>query len=92
MWFKILYGLDTKKVHPKSLLAALDRLLQQIVLNTDRSQQKEMMRYWWGKQAFFTEEIRKIDRAERAERQQLINERKVILELHKKFKALILIR
>ncbi|MEK8016132.1 MAG: hypothetical protein VSS75_004630 [Candidatus Parabeggiatoa sp.] len=82
MWFKILYGLDTKKVRPKSLLSALDRLLQQIVLNTNISQQKELMRYWWGRQAFFTEKIRKIDRAERAERQQLINERKVILELH----------
>jgi len=89
MWFKILYGLDTKKVRPKSLLAALDRLLQQIVSNTDRSQQTELMRRWWGRQSFFIEAINKIDVAQRAQRQRLSNERQVILELHKKFKALM---
>lgn len=88
MWFKILYGLDTKKARPTGLLAVLDRILQQIVSNTDRFQQRELMRRWWGRQSFFIEEINKVDAAQRAKRQQLTNERKVILELHQKFKAL----
>jgi hypothetical protein len=87
MWFKILYGLDSKKVCPE-VLTVLNRLLQQIVLNTDRYQQRELMKRWWERQGSFTEKKRKVPVTERAKRQQLSDERKVILELHQKFKEL----
>ncbi|HIE01358.1 MAG TPA: hypothetical protein EYP59_13880 [Thiotrichaceae bacterium] len=87
IWFKILHGFDTKNTHPE-VLPISDRLLQQVVLNSDRSQQTFFLRRWWLRQGLFTDEIRKISLAERAKRQRFINERKVILELHKKFKAL----
>ncbi|MDM8558753.1 hypothetical protein [Candidatus Parabeggiatoa sp. HSG14] len=87
MWFKILHGFDTKNTHPE-VLPISERLLQQVVLNTNRSQQISFMRHWQLRQNFFTHEIIKISITERAKRQQLINERKIILELHKKFKEL----
>ncbi|MCK5524909.1 MAG: hypothetical protein KAI83_17420 [Thiomargarita sp.] len=88
IWFKVLYGFQTTNLHPE-VLAVSDRLLRQIVLNTNRSQQRELVRRWWVRQGFFTEEILKVGIAERTKRQQLTNERKVILELHKNFKALV---
>ncbi len=88
IWFKVLYGFQTTNLHPE-VLAVSDRLLRQIVLNSNRSQQRELVRRWWVRQDFFTEEIRQIPIAERTKRQQLTNERKVILELHKNFKALV---
>jgi hypothetical protein len=89
IWFLVLHGFQKKNLHPE-VLAVSDRLLRQIVLvlNSNRSQQRELVRRWWARQGLFTEEIRKVDIAERAKRQQLTNKRKVILELHKKFKAL----
>jgi hypothetical protein len=87
IWFKVLYGFQTTNLHPE-VLAVSERLLRQIVSNTNRSQQRELIRRWWARQDFFTKEIQKVGIAERAKRQPLINERKVILELHKNFKAL----
>jgi hypothetical protein len=87
MWFKILYGFDTKNTPPE-VLPILERLLQQVVLNTNRSQRTFFTRRWWLKQNLLINEIKKISIAERAKRQPLINERKVILELHQKFKTL----
>ncbi|RKZ51812.1 MAG: hypothetical protein DRR16_07285 [Candidatus Parabeggiatoa sp. nov. 3] len=87
MWFKMLHGFDTKNTHPE-VLSISERLLQQVVLNSDRSQRTFFLRRWWLRQGLFTNEIRKISLAERAKRQRFINERKVILELHQKFKAL----
>ncbi|RKZ39924.1 MAG: hypothetical protein DRQ49_09960 [Gammaproteobacteria bacterium] len=87
MWFKMLHGFETKSTHPE-VLPISERLLQQVVLNSDRSQRTFFLRRWWLRQGLFTNEIRQIPIAERAKRQRFINERKVILELHKKFKAL----
>jgi hypothetical protein len=88
MWFKILHGLDIKNTPPE-VLPISERLLQQVLLNSDRSQQIFFMKRWWLRQDLFMNEIRKIGIAERTKRQQFINERKVILELHKNFKALV---
>jgi len=48
-----------------------------------------LVKRWEARQAIFTNEIEKIGIAERTKIQELRKEREVILELHKKFKALI---
>jgi len=87
IWFKVLYGFQTTNLHPEVLVVS-ERLLQQVVLNSDRSQRTFFLRRWGLRQSLFTNEIRQIPIAERAKRQRFINERQVILELHKNFKAL----
>ncbi len=88
IWFKILYGLNSGNICSE-VLTVSERLLLQVVLNTNRSQQTELMRRWWARQNFFMNEIKSLDVAQRTQRKSLADERKVVLELHGKFKQLL---
>ena len=95
IWFVILYGLKKEPVHPEAfiisdmLLKSIYQILKTYEVKEAKLMKKKLIDNWQQKQASYLAEIE--ESTSREQKVQLKNERKILLELKKKFKEIVLI-